>query len=338
MEQNLSSIPIPNTFPPQQEGAQQSNTSDIQPTPHSKLPFILIGIVLVLLIGTGSIFAAKYFLSPKTTNLLQRRSSVLENKPEDMVTSFLQAEQSKDKTKAKTFLSPNVNKANFQSTFEDTSSSPSLYNQEFTYKITQTKIDLSGNKAFVNVDIVVAGQTLPTKMTLEKNASNMWLITDSETVVYTNTNLPFKQQPRQFQRPNQVLLLLNGPAEFYITSPEGTHTGYDPNTKTQVNEIKDTAYYSPTESYLTSSEGARFRIRSGEPKLLAIADLIGIWELKVIGTGSGKYSIATPLFNSKEPQTSVAIIEGNATLGSVDTYMIRYPLQTEKPLEVTPVK
>ena len=171
----------------------------------------------------------------------------------------------------------------------------------------------------MNVDIVVASQTLPTKMTLEKNASDKWLITDSQTAAYGKSNLPFEQQPRQSQEANRVLLLLNGPAEFYVTSPEGTHTGYDPNSKSQVNEIEDASYRSV-----------------GEPKSLTITDLIGTWELKVIGTGSGKYSITTQLVTPQEPQT--AVVEGNTTSGSVETYIVKYPSEAGKALELTPIK
>ena len=63
---------------------------------------------------------------------------------------------------------------------------------------------------------------------------------------------------------------------------------------------------------------------------------MGTWELKVIGTGEGKYSITTQLVRVEDPQGSV--IEGNAVLGSVSTYLIRYPSQIGKPLEVTLVK
>lgn len=245
-------------------------------------------------------------------------TKIPESKPENTITAFFQAVKDKNKSKAKSYLSENVNKAAFKSTFEDDTNSPSLYNQEFSYKITETKTDSGGNNAFVNVDIVVSGQTLPTVVTLEKNTSGVWLISNSETVAYGNTNLPFEQQPRESESLNRVFLVLTGPADFYLTSPEGTHAGYDLKTGERLNGIKDVYYEGRLPDQLES---------------FAITDMIGSWELKVIGNGEGEYSLGTRLVNTFKED----LIKKNTSKGVIDTYILRYPTGTDKPLEVTPV-
>lgn len=241
------------------------------------------------------------------------------SKPEDTILLFFQAVKNRDKNTAKSYLSEDVSKAAFKSTFEDNFNTPSLYNQEFTFNITETKTDLSGNKAIINLDIITSGQTLPTIITLEKNTSGIWLISNSETAVYGNTNLPLEQQPRQAESLNRVYLGLTGPADFYLTSPENTHAGYDPKTGQILNGIKDVSY-----------EG-QF---SGQLESFAITDMIGSWELKVIGNGEGEYSLVTRLVNTFKED----LIKKNTSKGAVDTYILRYPTEAGKPLEVTSVK
>ncbi|MBI2327433.1 hypothetical protein HYU92_03865 [Candidatus Curtissbacteria bacterium] len=241
-----------------------------------------------------------------------------ESKPENIITAFFQAVKDKNKSKAKSYLSENVNKAAFKSTFENDTNSPSLYNQEFSYKITETKTDFGGNKAFVNVDLVVSGQTLPTVVTLEKNTSGIWLISNSETAVYGNTNLPFEEQQRQPESLKRVFLVLTGPADFYLTSPEGTHAGYDPKTGERLNGIEDVYYEGRLPDQLES---------------FAITDMIGSWELKVIGNGEGEYSLMTRLVNTLKEDS----IKKSTSKGKIDTYILQYPTGADKPLEVTPV-
>lgn len=241
-----------------------------------------------------------------------------ESKPENTVTAFFQAVQDKNKSKAKSYLSESVNKAAFKSTFEEDTNAPSLYNQEFRYKIIETKTDSVGDKAFVNIDIVVGGQTLPTVATLEKNASGIWLISNSETATYGNTNLPFEEQQREAGSLNRVFLVLTGPADFYLTSPEGTHAGYDSRIGERLNEIKDVYYEGRLPEQLES---------------FALTDMIGSWELKVIGNGEGEYNLMTRLVNTLKED----LIKKNTSKGKVDTYILRYPAGAEK-LEVTPIQ
>ncbi len=65
-------------------------------------------------------------------------------------------------------------------------------------------------------------------------------------------------------------------------------------------------------------------------------DLIGNWQLKVVGTGIGGYRIITELVDSQNHQTST--IEGMASMGLINSYILHYPAQTGKPLEITHVK
>lgn len=91
---------------------------------------------------------------------VQVNDNISPQDPKTVISSFYQAVKAKDKIKARTFLSPNVNKLNFESTLNDNSSSPSLYTLEFTYEILDSKFAADGNQAFVNVNININNQSL----------------------------------------------------------------------------------------------------------------------------------------------------------------------------------
>ncbi len=106
---------------------------------------------------------------------------------------------------------------------------------------------------------MINNQTLPTLISLEKN-NNLWLISDSQTAAYGNTNLPFQQLSRASDALNRVHLLLDGPAELYVTSPEGTHTGFDPKSNQQVNEIKDVYLYHKLKPQVAIDNGFNWQL------------------------------------------------------------------------------
>ncbi|KKQ73748.1 MAG: hypothetical protein US96_C0054G0010 [Candidatus Woesebacteria bacterium GW2011_GWB1_38_5b] len=235
--------------------------------------------------------------------------------PQKVVAAFFDSVTAKDKNKAKRFLSPNVDKVALQSTLSDSSTTPSLYTQDFSYKLTGNQTELSGKTAYVNVDIEVQGQLLPTLVILQKETNGTWLITDSETAVADNNGM-FPSEVRQSNSVNRVVLVLMGSADFYLTSPEGTHAGYDFTTGKRINEIKDVFY------------DGRF---SDKLQSFSIVDMEGTWELKIIGNGEGQYILST---QPVDDPSSASFITGQSQKDSITTYILRYPSEKGKPIEV----
>lgn len=239
--------------------------------------------------------------------------------PQKVVEDFFKAVQLKDRIKAKSFLSPDANKAAFKSTFDDLNTTSSLYNQNFDFQIIEKQMDSTETKAFVKVNIIVAGQILPTTLTLEKDSSNNWLITDSETVVTSQPAVGFEKQYPDQTEAKRVLLVVTGPVDLYLSSPEGTYAGIDPKTGAYVSSIKD-AFYNPSPNL----------------KSLSITNLVGNWELQVVGNNTGKYKLGTELVSTTNHQTQM--IEGDTSKGLVSKYLLHYPNEAGKPLEVTLIK
>ena len=231
--------------------------------------------------------------------------------PETVVSMFYQAIQAKDKVKARSLLSPNVDRLAFRSTLEDDSDTPSLYTLPFAFEISGTKTSEDGHTAFVNTNLVISDKPLRSTITLIRDSSGRWLITNAEAIGSPGTNLPeLTAMPRS--APNRTLLVLWGPADMYLTSPEGTHAGFDPKTKTVVNEIRGVLHYGEV------------------AETLFIEDLAGTWELRVIGNGVGEYALETRLVKTFKDE----MVRGTASIGSVDTYLLRYPAEDTAPLEV----
>lgn len=281
----------------------------------------IVGIVVAsaAIIG-GSLYYKQNFQQQKlsTSNLPSvvvdnREKNVTQTSPQKVVDQFLQAVQNKNRSTAKQLLSPNANQETFKSTTDESFDAPSLYTIKFTYKILNSSYDSTNTKAYVDVEIIVNDQNLMTKFFLEKTNANSWLIFNSETTSQS-TSIPFNQASRSANL-SRVLLVVDGPAEFLLISPEKKRTGFDPTSKTYANEISD-ATYAPKAIF----------------KTFTITDLIGTWELQVIGQNRGKYSITTELVDNTNHQTSK--IEGNIVIGEIKTYLLKYPNEKGKPLEV----
>lgn len=296
----------------------------------SILILFLAGIVIasVAIIG-GSLYYKQNLQQQKlsTPNPLptaaenQKEDAVITN-PQKVVDQFLKAIQNKDRKTAKMFLSPNVNQDALKSTVDESYNFPSLYTMNFTYQILNSRYDSTNTKAYVDTNVIANNENLPTKFFLEKNNANSWLIINSETVSQ-NASSPFREATRSAHF-NTVLLIVDGQADFLLTSPEKKSAGYSTASKTSINEIADVLY----------TQTAFIRIAT--VKTFSITDLIGTWELRVIGQKQGKYFVRTELVDNTNHQTSET--EGNITSGETKTYLLKYPDEKGKPLEITLLK
>lgn len=276
---------------------------------------VFLGIMILSVVGSVIAFiisdkSYQHRISQPTSSTAYSISS----DPTAVVKGFFDAVKTKNKSKAKEYLSSNANTESFQSTLEETSSSPSLYEIDFTYSITGTKIDNTNNKAFINVGIVVNDQTLPTVLTLTKDTKNKWLIVDSQTVS-TNTNTNFNQDTVNVL--SRGLLIANGPIELYLTDPEGHHSGYNSVTKQLINDISGIVY--------TDQKGINL-------KQFSLTNFVGSWDLQLVSTQDGKYMLATQALDTGISKN----INGSAKLGSTYTYKLTY--SKDKGLQLNLVK
>lgn len=248
--------------------------------------------------------------SANLVNLITYNESL---EPQEVVTGFFMAVKNRSKQVARTFLAEYANKEVFKSTLEE-SNEPSLYNQEFEYKITSTKKDLAGAQAFVDVDISVAEQVIPTKIFLEKrNNMGGWKIFYSESIGIGQNTASFPVLSYEDSSPNRVFLSFDGPVEVYLTSPEKTHAGRDPVTKKVVNEINDVTYE-----------------ESGNLKTYSITNMVGLWEIQVKTKAYGEYKFGARLINGGRDSVETHLIKDLNT----STWLLHYPTSREEDFRV----
>lgn len=94
-------------------------------------------------------------------------------------------------------------------------------------------------------------------------------------------------------------------ADLYITDPQGLHVGVDPSTGVMVNEIPGAIYTGP----------------GSDPQVIAIPDpLDGHYEVQLIGTATGIYSVTTELITLQETITQA--YTGETFEGAVYVYSV----------------
>lgn len=291
-----------------------------------KKRFLLGALVAALLLGllVFTVFNKNTLPSSTTdvvSNFASPSPSPTQLSPEEVVVALFSAIQNKDKVLARTYLSPEVNKAAFASTLEENTDTPSLYDRTFEFQVSETKISTDGELAFVLVDIQVAETSLPTSVVLQKQANGNWLATSSEAIVTDQKDISLGREAPTPTGSGLVQLYLDGPAELLMTSPEGLQTGRDPKRRGPVYNIPYAKYL---HDYL------------GVDRVMTIENLVGTWKLQVIGTSTGDYTLATELLDPDNNQKSA--VGGTILSGAVHTYVVRYPGDREKPLEVIRVE
>lgn len=282
----------------------------------TKINITLTFFLLAVLLGGGSWYAKVRTSVPAHIALL----NTIVATPESIVEAFLNAAKQKDKVKARTFLSLNANKMAFASTFDETIATSSLYTMPFTYQIISEKVDTTETKAYITVNISVDEKILPTTFILERSPDSSWKIIDSESILAGagTPSAPFRSQEQTDLK--RVLLTLTGPADFYLTSPEGTHEGFDYKTRKVVDQIED-ASYAPY-------------VLTGGFKQFTVTNMTGMWELQIVGTADGIYTLGTQIVNTG----MVDSLEKNIAKGAVNIYVLRYPYDNTKTLEITLIK
>jgi len=115
----------------------------------------------------------------------------------------------------------------------------------------------------------------------------------------------------------------HSPVELLITDPQGRRLGYDPTTGTILNEIPDAEY--SIQSIVANALG---------PEQLPVSKVIeihvpidGQYNLTIVGTGVGVYSINTAASNWLG-QVSQQALTGTAQVGSVNSQTVNYSSYT----------
>ncbi len=305
-------------------------------------PIILIlGIILVSagIVGGSYYYKNNIYQKEKINEQPIARSSALNNtkpkettdsaqNPKIVVNEFFKAAQNRDRIKARNLLSPNVVKEAFKSTFDEQSSSPSasLYTQKFEYNIIEGWTNTDDTKAFIKVNLIIEGQTFPTMVVLEKDMDGPWLIVYNESVSYSDSEPPaaFERVNPDQNTPRIVSVIIEGPADLFITNPEGNHSGIDPKTNTLVNEITGATYLPRSEIRKPFSR-----------KSASIRRLVGYWVVEVVGSDSGKYQLVIDPFTETDQSK---VLEGDVSRGSKEDYILYWPIESTKPFEITKVK
>jgi parallel beta-helix repeat protein len=130
---------------------------------------------------------------------------------------------------------------------------------------------------------------------------------------------------------NEVLQIIGkSPIELYVTDPYGRHTGINPLNGSEVNEIPSSTYYYENIADEVDNES------SPDIKILEIIDpLGGSYNISVIGTDTGNYSIDINSYNEFGNQTSVCNFSGSTKVGDVQSFEIMFNFTPPAPPSVT---
>ncbi|MDH5389815.1 MAG: hypothetical protein OEX10_01490 [Candidatus Bathyarchaeota archaeon] len=118
---------------------------------------------------------------------------------------------------------------------------------------------------------------------------------------WQGTHLDLQTKTDELQvTPEAFMATMFSPANLYVTDPENKHIGADPTTGEYVNEISG-AFYSGLGSH---------------PQRIVIPDpLDGVYDIKVIGTSTGEYTLVVELATVE--QTTTHSYTGNISVGQI---------------------
>jgi YVTN family beta-propeller protein len=141
--------------------------------------------------------------------------------------------------------------------------------------------------------------------------------------VITKANL-FEHSVALHDIHESVELVLESPAELLITDSKGRRLGFDPVTHTYVSEIPGGSY--DREDFILDQENPSPNPHKAK-RLMLIKPEGEVFDLKVIGTGSGEYNLATAITDGKgglfgeraSSTTSVGQIDAFTVTTSIDT-------------------
>jgi len=118
---------------------------------------------------------------------------------------------------------------------------------------------------------------------------------------WQGTHLDLQTKTDELQvTPEAFMATMFSPANLYVTDPENKHVGADPTTGEYINEISG-AFYSGLGSH---------------PQRIVIPDpLDGVYDIKVIGTSTGEYTLVVELATVE--QTTTHSYTGNISVGQI---------------------
>jgi len=154
---------------------------------------------------------------------------------------------------------------------------------------------------------------------------------------FTKVNLfSYLSEPRQIS--SAIYLYLASPAEILITAPDGKRLGKDPRTGQVYNEIVDGDY--TIENPIYSSDDPLNEEEIHDVKVLHIPETLdGNYDIQVIGTDAGAYTLTSMLYGENGDSRSQAV-QGNTEENAVTNYNLNFengnPSGDIKPQDVTP--
>ena len=129
-----------------------------------------------------------------------------------------------------------------------------------------------------------------------------------------------------------ISLNLASPAEFLITDPLGRRYGKDPTTNIEYTEIPDASYFTEgiddSTGELPPSDHENKTIYMENP-------LDGQYDIKVIGTGSGSYTIDSAIYDN-QGQTHTQTFTSNTDTNIAVSYNLNYDSQQPENISIQP--
>ena len=110
-------------------------------------------------------------------------------------------------------------------------------------------------------------------------------------IPFGGEHLDVQSKTNQLQvTPKAIMFTMFSPANLYVTDPENRHIGADPTTGEYVNEISGAFYSGP----------------GSHPQRIVIPDpLDGVYDIEIIGTGTGTYTLVVELATLTETTTQI---------------------------------
>jgi PKD repeat protein len=160
---------------------------------------------------------------------------------------------------------------------------------------------------------------------IEKNGIETYAINDPASAART-TLLDYEHKVyaiRIYSSPiegkgNVLQIIGKSPIELYVTDPQGRSTGINPFNGSEVNEIPNSSYYYESIADEISNES------SPDIKIFeAYNPLEGLYNISVVGTDAGNYSIDINSYDAFSNQTHKGNFSGSTTTGEIRSLEIK---------------
>jgi len=103
---------------------------------------------------------------------------------------------------------------------------------------------------------------------------------------------------------SKMVVELGSPANLFVVDSEGRRVGFDPETGNVLNEIPGATYSGP----------------ETEPEVITLMNPEGIYEIQVIGTDIGSYTLTVKWTDPSTGQSTAEVFTGDVSSGTIHTY------------------